>query len=66
VFWPDELAPCDVGLGIFALVMGHRQITDAYLLSLAIARGSRLATLDAKMKNLLPPKGKHDNALIIV
>ncbi len=43
-FWPDELPYRDVALG---RVVGHRQVTDAYLASLARHRGGRIATLDA-------------------
>lgn len=42
-FWPDELSYDRVRLGA---VVGHRQVTDAYLAALAGARGGRLATLD--------------------
>lgn len=42
-FWPDDLEYHDVDM---AGVVGHRQITDAYLAALARDRGGRLATLD--------------------
>jgi hypothetical protein len=43
-FWPDSLPYADADLGH---VRGHRQVTDAYLVSLAAGRpGSVLATLD--------------------
>lgn len=42
-FWSDSLPYGDVDL---AGVVGHRQVTDAYLASLARRRGGRLATLD--------------------
>jgi toxin-antitoxin system PIN domain toxin len=42
-FWPDDLNYADVD---FQGVLGHRQITDAYLASLARKHGGRLATLD--------------------
>jgi toxin-antitoxin system PIN domain toxin len=42
-FWPDDLGYADVSM---AGVMGHRQVTDAYLAALARARGGRLATFD--------------------
>jgi toxin-antitoxin system PIN domain toxin len=45
-FWADELAFDGVDL---AHVTGHRQVTDAYLRSLAIARGGVLATLDEQL-----------------
>lgn len=42
-FWPDDL-----GYGEISLkgLLGHRQITDAYLAALARRHGGRLATFD--------------------
>ena len=36
----------DDPLGLFATVVGHRQVTDAHLVSLAIRRGGMLPTFD--------------------
>ena len=43
VFWPDSIGYEDVRM---AGVVGHRQVTDAYLAQLARANGGRLATFD--------------------
>lgn len=48
-FWPDDLSYRDVQM---AGVVGHRQVTDAYLAALARARGARLATFDSGMAAL--------------
>lgn len=45
-FWPDEISLRDSSLFDAALVAGHRQLTDLYLLGLAHKRGGRLATFD--------------------
>ena len=42
-FWPDSISYTEAGLGH---VTGHRQVTDAYLASLAASHQARLATLD--------------------
>jgi predicted nucleic acid-binding protein len=42
-FWADDVGYTEVDL---RGVVGHRQVTDAYLAGLARARGGRLATLD--------------------
>ena len=48
-FWPDDVGYSDVPIhGI----IGHRQVTGAYLAQLARARGSRLATFDQAMATL--------------
>lgn len=43
VFWRDEIGFLDAGLDG---VIGHRQVTDSYLLSLARHHQGRLATFD--------------------
>ena len=50
-FWPDDLGYGDVDL---RGVVGHRQVTDAYLAALARVRGGRLATLDRGLALLHP------------
>jgi predicted nucleic acid-binding protein len=35
-------------------LVGHRQVTDAYLLGLALRHGGRLATFDQGIGTLLP------------
>jgi toxin-antitoxin system PIN domain toxin len=48
-FWPDDVPYTDVpSQGI----IGHRQVTDAYLAQLARVHGSRLATFDQAMAKL--------------
>ncbi len=48
-FWPDDASYVDVGL---EGVVGHRQVTDAYLAQLARARGERLVTFDRGVASL--------------
>lgn len=50
-FWPDDLAYPDVRM---TGVIGHRQVTDAYLAGLARARVARLATFDGGLAALHP------------
>ena len=51
-FWPDSLSYADADLDH---VRGHRQVTDAYLASLASAHpGARLATLDEALTRTRP------------
>lgn len=46
VFWPDDISLCDTRVFRADLAVGHRQLTDVYLLALARAHGGRLATFD--------------------
>ena len=50
-FWADSISYADVDLGH---VLGHRQVTDAYLVSLARAHAVVLATLDEALAASLP------------
>ncbi len=45
-YWPDDLSLRDDRHFNFNRVQGHNQITDLYLLALAVARGGRLASFD--------------------
>jgi len=46
-FWPDEISLLDDTRVDFSRLHGHRQITDAYLLALAVQRGGALPSFDA-------------------
>lgn len=50
-FWPDDQPFSDVDL---RGVVGHRQVTDAYLAALARSRGGQLLTLDRALAALHP------------
>jgi toxin-antitoxin system PIN domain toxin len=50
-FWPDSISYADIDLGH---VVGHRQVTDAYLVNLAGSHAATLATLDEGLASLLP------------
>ncbi len=50
-FWPDSVSFTDVAV---QGVIGHRQVTDAYLAQLARANGGALATFDRGLAALHP------------
>src|SRR5882757_316468 len=47
VFWPDSVSIRERGRFRWKHVQGHRQLTDVYLLALAISNQGRLATFDS-------------------
>ena len=51
VFWPDDIGYEDASL---RGVIGHRQVTDAYLAALAEHHGAVVATLDRGLALLRP------------
>jgi uncharacterized protein len=50
-FWADDLNYGDI---VWTGVLGHRQVTDAYLAALARHHGGRLATFDRGLAALHP------------
>ncbi|MGH9254580.1 MAG: TA system VapC family ribonuclease toxin [Vicinamibacterales bacterium] len=65
-FWADDLPFADAVAFAGARLIGHQQVTDAYLLGLAIRRGGMLATLDRGIEALPEPKGVERKAIEIV
>lgn len=51
-FWPDDLPFADAVEGFRTRIVGHRQVTDAYLLGLTRHFKGRLATFDSAVRNL--------------
>jgi toxin-antitoxin system PIN domain toxin len=45
-FWADALSVRDAGIFNVEAIRGHQQLTDAYLLGLAVTQGGRFVTLD--------------------
>ena len=50
-FWPDDISCSSLP---WKRIAGYRQITDAYLVSLARHHGGRLATLDKSLAAVFP------------
>jgi uncharacterized protein len=48
-FWPDKVSLRSQGQVNWSRVLGHNQITDVYLLALAVAHQGCLATLDHRV-----------------
>lgn len=49
VFWPDDISLVDSRHVDAAQVLTSAQVTDTYLLALAVAHGGRLATFDRRL-----------------
>jgi uncharacterized protein len=56
-FWPDSVSFADVEIGG---VIGHRQVTDAYLAHLARSRKGQLATLDSGLAH------QHNDVAVLI
>jgi uncharacterized protein len=66
MFWPDDLSWIDTNNFPFSAPVHHRQITDAYLLALAIHRKGRLVTFDQNIPSLLPAHSTYTSSLVIL
>jgi uncharacterized protein len=64
-FWPDDLSFAENELPTDLLV-GHRQVTDAYLLGLAIRRGGTVVTLDRGVADLVSARSPHRAAIQVL
>ena len=54
VFWSDDVSIVDSAEIDAARIVGHRQVTDAHLVALAIRHGGRLATFDRGVGEVAP------------
>ena len=48
-FWPDAVSVLDAKVANAARIHGPRQLTDVYLLALAVHRGGQFVTFDASV-----------------
>lgn len=64
-FWPDDLNPVVEKTLAWGKVLGHRQVTDAYLLALAVKHGGRFVTFDARVALQTVP-GAEDRHLGVI
>jgi len=63
-FWPMDIGYLEATLPFEARAYGHKQVTDAYLLGLAVHRNATLATLDRAIVHLAGPEFRDSVELI--
>jgi toxin-antitoxin system PIN domain toxin len=66
VFWTHEVSVFDILPEIRTRLVGHKQLTDAILLDLAIRNRGRLVTLDQRVRNLLPAASPRQSAIEVI
>ena len=64
-FITDDISLLTPGRIDISAVSGHRQLTDTYLLALAVAHDLRFVTLDRGVQ-LTPESGANDNHLAVI
>ena len=65
-FWTEDIGVTEALAHFGRRLLGHQQITDAYLLGLAIQKKGRLATLDASISSLLSEQSAARNRLVLL
>jgi toxin-antitoxin system PIN domain toxin len=64
-FWPDDLSLVQPGVIDWRHVLGSRQLTDAYLLALAVRHGGRLVTLDRSVPLAVVAGAEQQNLVVL-
>ncbi len=65
-FWLDDVSLVDSPFVARERLTGHRQVSDAHLLAIALRHGGRLATLDHGFLGLLPRGMAPEKAISIL
>jgi toxin-antitoxin system PIN domain toxin len=64
-FWPDELSLLDAGTTSWERLLSGLQLTDSYLLALAVKRGGRLVTFDRAVPLAAIPGATPEHLLLL-
>lgn len=64
-FWPANVSLLEAGVFDWSRILGHRQVTDAYLLSLAVRHGGRLVTFDQRIATGAVAGAKSEQLVIL-
>ena len=64
-FWPCDVSVLDTATIARDRLHGPRQVTDAYLLALAVAHGGRFATFDRSVVRSAVPSATADHLAVI-
>lgn len=64
-FWPDDVSIADPAVFDHERILGPRQLTDVYLLALAVRHGGRLVTLDRAIP-LAAVRGASGDHLVVL
>jgi hypothetical protein len=65
-FWPDDIGLPEAVARFEQRIVGHQQVTDAYLLGLAIHKKGKLATLDRALLGLLSERSAERDLVTVI
>ena len=64
-FWPDDVSLLGAGVMDWHRVIGPRQITDVYLLAIAVQRHGRFVTFDARVSPNAVARARDEHLCVI-
>lgn len=64
-FWPADVDLAGEGAARWSQVLGHRQVTDTYLLALAVHHGGRFVTFDARIGLQAVPGARKEHLVVL-
>ena len=64
-FWADDFSLLDEGFVNWRRITGHRQVTDVYLLAVAVKHGGRFVTFDARFSFGLVVGARQENLVVL-
>lgn len=64
-FWPAEISLLDPHYVVGDRVHGPKQVTDLYLLALAVARGGRFVTFDSAVPRSAVPGARSEHLVVL-
>lgn len=65
-FWAADIPFADAVRRFQNRLVGHKQVTDAYLLGLAVHKRGKLVTLDRSLGALLDPKSAEQDRVVVI
>jgi uncharacterized protein len=65
-FWADEISFVEALKPFVPRLTGHQQVTNAYLMGLAIHKKGKLVTMDRAVRSLLRDKGPEGDSVILI
>ena len=66
LFWADEITLSEAIEPLSNRLTGHQQVTDAYLLGLAVHKKGKLVTMDRAVTALLATPARQDDFLKVI
>lgn len=64
-FWPDDISMLEGDLFVTDRIHGSRQLTDIYLLALAVKNGGRLVTFDESIPLSSVKRAKEQHLIVV-